>query len=162
MSMDQFLGQIGLLLNEIGPKSEGFERGQVYIECGPMQWSDGTVRGKVYGPYKTADECHNYVAVKRERHRLANAKFHGEEGRPPVNDREYMGHPSFQYRIMPAEEYFSRYLLQIQQLAGQGLVELFKDEAPEVFWPSKTGGTEELPGLEDGDEWTDEEEDDDE
>ena len=152
-----------MILNEVGPKSEGFEKGQWHVEGGPMQWADGgPIRGKVFGPFKTQDEAHNYVAVKIERHRLANAKYHGEKGMPPKNDREYFGHPMFQYRLMTSEEYFSRYLLQIQQLAGQGLVELFKDDEPEIFWPAKeaeTPGNIPEGGLLDDDEWTEDEED---
>jgi len=139
MRSAEYFGRIGLLLNEIGPKSERFEKGMVYIEGGPMPWNDGTTRGQVFGPYNNADEAHNYIAVKIERHRLTNAKYHGETGRPPHNDREYMGHPYFQYRIMPGEEYMARYFAEVNRLALAAMVELLTDDEPEIFWPANDG-----------------------
>jgi len=150
-SPKEYLGRIGLLMNEAGPKSEAYVDGGVYIEGGPMHWNDGGVRGSVFGPYKTEDDAHNYVAVKLERHRLANAAFHGEEGRPPHNDREYMGHPMFQYRIMSGAEYFSRYYAQTINIALSGMIDMVSDSEPEIFWPNKDG-TEEA--ILDDDEWT--------
>lgn len=147
-SVAQCLGQIGMLLNEVGPRAEGYAPGTLYVECAPMVWNDGKPKSRILGPYKHADEAHNYIAIKIERHKLANAAFHGEKGRPPNNDREYFGHPEFHYRLMTAEEYFIRYTAEITRLAQQAAVELHMNHEPELFWPAQDGVD---PGIEDTD-----------
>lgn len=131
------ISRIGGLLNECGPNSEKYSEEQVYIEGGPMHWHDGTLKGHIAGPFNTEEEAHAKVRSRRERHRLENAKFHGESGKPPVNERQYYGHPGFQYRIMPAKEYFTRYLFQIQNAVAQAVVNLHAPTDPTVITPSK-------------------------
>ena len=155
MSIARFLHQIGSLIEQVGPKAEKGDADSKFIECGPMQWADGQVRGRVYGPFRTEDEAHNYLAIKIERHRLSNASYHGEKGRAPSQDKEYFGHPMFQYRIMEGSEFYGKYLLEISNVAMQGVAELETDYEPEVFWPN--GSPEDaVEGLLDGDEFFEE------
>ena len=151
---DFFLG-VGENLQQIGPKADKSTKTSVFLECGPMQWASGDMKGQIYGPFKNAEEAHNYVAVKQDRNRLSNAKYHGETGSKPMDDKTYMGHPMFQYRIMGAPEYFNRYFAQIIDTCLHGMNFLTNDQEPEVFWPNKA--EEPAVGLLDSDEWEEDE-----
>ncbi|MAG24830.1 hypothetical protein CMI47_04550 [Candidatus Pacearchaeota archaeon] len=153
MNIVQYLSQIGTLLEQIGPKSEKAGQDYVMIEGGPMQFANGSMAGRVYGPFPEEDSAHNFLAVKIERHRLSNAAYHGHEGRAPDSDKTYMGHPMFQYRIMAFAEFATRYLHQIIAVAQQAQMELVQGHDPEVYWPNRTE-EDEFGGILDDDEWT--------
>ncbi len=153
--IEPYFKNIAELIQQVGPKTMNGAGGEsVFIECGPMQFTDGQIKGRVFGPFKAEDECHNYIAVKLERHRLENAKYHGTKGAAPCDDRTYMGHPMFQYRIMPGTEFFGRYLSQIVTVALQGIQSMYHDDEPEVFWPNKPDGEDDFGAILDEDEWS--------
>ena len=79
---------------------------------------------RTWGPFADKEQAHNYINVKRDRHRISNAAHHGLEGGTIENDRELVGHPAFRYRVIGVKGYFSRYLAQIQLLCTGALVNL--------------------------------------
>lgn len=127
--MRQFVGsfkEIAEIISKVGPdldKAERYGRGAVMIETEPMVCANGLI-ARTWGPFENADVAHNYINVKRDRHRLTNAKHHGEKGGPVTDDRTLLGHPDFKYRVVGAKGYFSRYLAQIQLLCIGALVSL--------------------------------------
>ena len=153
----QFFENIGQLLEQVMPKLRGDAGADSwFMECGPMQWKGGDVKGRVYGPYRSREEAENYISVKIDRHRLKNANYHGEKGNPPEDDATYMGHPMFQYRFMTGREFFTRYYSQIIHVALQGINDLNTDAEPDIVWPNMDGVPD--PILDD-DEFPVEEED---
>lgn len=124
MSVESFV-EVARLVSEVSPKVDAAQRydlaESVIIETLPMI-INGAMQAKIWGPYKDADEAHNYIRIKRDRHRLSNAKHHGDTGGDVTSDRELVGHPGFQYRVVPLTGYFAKYLGQIALVALTGLM----------------------------------------
>lgn len=127
--MKQFVGsfkEIAMIISTVGPdldKAEKYGRGGVMIETEAMLCG-GKMIARTWGPFADEEMAHNYINIKRDRHRLSNAKHHGENGGSIENDRELLGHPAFKYRVISCKGYFSRYLAQIQLLCTGALVNL--------------------------------------
>lgn len=118
--------EIAEIISKVGPdldRAEKYGRGAVMIETEPML-CQGKLIARTWGPFENVDMAHNYVNIKRDRHRLTNAKHHGEKGGSVTDDRTLLGHPEFKYRVVGAKGYFARYLAQIQLLCTGALVNL--------------------------------------
>jgi hypothetical protein len=123
--MIEQLKEIARLVSEVGPKLEQaqkYDGDAVMIETNPLMWADGGFRARVWGPFENESTAHNFVHVKKDRHLLANAHFHGEKGSPCENDKHVYGHPGLQYRVVSAAGYFSKYLAQIQMACTSAFV----------------------------------------
>ena len=127
--MKQFVGsfkEIAEIITNVGPKldqAERYGRKAVMIETEAML-CQGKLIARTWGPFKDEAMAHNYINTKRDRHRINNAKHHGEKGGEVTDDRTLLGHPAFRYRVIGAKGYFARYLAQIQLLCTGALVNL--------------------------------------
>lgn len=128
--MKQFVGsfkEIAMIISQVGPdldQAEKYGRGGVMIETEAMICTGGALVARTWGPFADEAMAHNYINIKRDRHRLSNAQHHGETGSTIENDRELLGHPAFKYRVIGCKGYFARYLAQIQLLCTGALVNL--------------------------------------
>ena len=116
------------------------------IETFPLLTNKGQLVARTFGPYRNEEEADNYIRVKRERH-LENTRLHFKNGGTVENDKHVWSHPDLQYRFIPAEGYFSRYLAQIMMTAMGGVVRAVTKGSESVPW--KTPDDE--PGIEDHD-----------
>lgn len=108
--------EIGKLLEQSLEKAERLKSDDaVFVECKPLADSEGNVIVKVLGPYKDAEEAVAYLRIKKER-------FRRNYDRTERSSKNIFGDPDFRYRIMPAHEFFARYLAQISVTALGGLV----------------------------------------
>ena len=113
--MKQFVGsfkEIAEIISSVGPKlgqAERYGRASVMIETEAIL-CQGQMVARTWGPFENEAMAHNYINIKRDRHRLNNAKHHGEKGGEVTDDRTLLGHPSFKYRVIGAKGYFARYL----------------------------------------------------
>lgn len=117
--------EIASLITAVGPKLDAVAKlgsEAVMIETVPLLVQNKYV-AKIWGPFETNQEAHNYINIKMDRHRLANAHRFGKAGDGLIeNDGHFMGHPDFKYRVVSAEGYFAKYLAQIMLSCCSALV----------------------------------------
>jgi hypothetical protein len=116
--------EIARLIGEVGPKLDAADRygdDSVMIETEPLI-VQGKMAARIWGPFQNEEEAHNFINIKRDRHRLSNARHHGEEGGSIENDKHFMGHPQFRYRVVSSSGYFAKYLAQVMMTCCTALV----------------------------------------
>ncbi len=144
---------IAKLISEAGPKLDAAGRygdDACMIETGVLIDVHGKPIARILGPYKNENDAHNYINVKRERHALSNAVYHGETGQAPDSDKTFMGHPEFTYRVVSADGYFAKYIAQIQMLCTTALMESFLVDDNHQPWVKPADDPE--PGILDEDD----------
>ncbi len=144
-NMQEVYKAIAQLMTDVAPKVAATKGADdVMIETRPLLTHQGQLVARTFGPYPSVEAAENVLRLKRDRHR-SHCETHFANGGAVENDKHVWGHPQLEFRVIPSDGYFSRYLAQIMMTAMGGVVSIVTQGTESLTWqlPDDTIGLEE-------------------